>query len=200
MPTYVLSFACFFLHFYIQYPSGIPGSKPLKYNLSGKSVPAVQPMPEDQQTLIDATVEVVDGQTIMEFTKIMAEPNEIEITTGDNNFLWAHGYSQTLGYHAKTEAFVQNLSAGTAAVIEAPNKSAWLAHGVLAFIAWGVLSPWAVEASLFRHYFGAPTWFKLHRAFNSAGYALTVAASAVAVAYYGKEGGVHFSNDHTKMG
>lgn len=180
--------------------SGIAGSEPLKYNLGGKSTTDVQPMPENQQTLTGATVEFVDGQTIMEFTKIMAEPNEIEITTGDNNFLWAYGSSETLGYHAGRDAFVQNLSTGAAAATEAPNKSAWLAHGIMAFVAWGVLSPWAVEVSLFRKYFGAATWFQLHRGFNGAGYALTVAAFAVAVAYYGKEGNVHFSNSHTKMG
>ena len=180
--------------------SGIPGETPLKYNLGGKSTTDVQPMPDEQQTLTDATIQVTDGQTIMEFTKIMAETNEIEITTGDNNFLWAYGSSRNLGYHASRESFVQNLSTGAAAVTVAPNKSAWLAHGVMAFLAWGMLSPFAVEASLFRKYFGTPLWFNLHRGFNGLGYALTVAAFAVAVAYYNKEGGTHFSGGHQKMG
>ena len=159
-------------------------------------------MPDVQQTLTDATIQVTDGQTIMEFTKIMAEPNEIEITTGDNDFLWAYGSSPTLGYHASRESFVQNLSTGAATVIVAPNKAAWLAHGVMAFLAWGMLSPFAVEASLFRKYFGTPLWFNLHRGFNGLGYALTVAAFAVAVAYYNKEGAAHFNfnSSHQKDG
>jgi hypothetical protein len=193
---------CFCCHLHPNqcFISGIPGNVPLKYNLLDKSNSGVQPMPEEQQTLTDAKVEVNNGQTIMEFTKVMAEPNEIEITTGDNNFLYAYGSSETLGYHAKRDSFVQNLSTGAATVTETPNKSAWLAHGVMAFLAWGVLSPFAVESSLFRKYFGSPLWFQLHRAFNTLGYNLTVAAFSVAVAYVKKEGGVHFSNGHTKMG
>jgi hypothetical protein len=106
---------------------------------------------------------------------------------------------QVKHFHTSRAAFVQNLSTG-AAVSVAPNKSAWLAHGFMAFIAWGVHSPWAVEASLFRKYFGAPTWFHLHCAFNSAGFALTIAAFAVAVSYYNKEGNIHFNNSHARMG
>jgi hypothetical protein len=56
---------------------------PLKYNLAGKSTTEVTPMPDEQQTLIDATVAVSNGQTTMEFTKTMSEPNEIKITTGE---------------------------------------------------------------------------------------------------------------------
>ena len=180
--------------------SGIPGTTPAKYNLDSKSNSGVQLMPEDQQTLTDAEVVAKDGQTVMEFTKIMKEPNEIEITTGDNNFLWSYGSSQALGYHAARESFVQNLSTGAATVVVTPNRSAWLAHGIMAFLAWGMLSPFAVEASLFRKYFGSPLWFQLHRAFNSCGYAFTVIAFAIAVAYYNKEGGTHFDLPHQKMG
>jgi hypothetical protein len=179
---------------------GIPGEVPMKYILGSKSVAGVQPMSEEQQTLTDAVVSVNNGQTTMEFTKIMAETNEIEITTGDNNFLWAYGSSQTLGYHANRAAFVQNLSTGAAAATITPNYAAWLAHGVVAFLAWGMLSPFAVGAAVFRKYIGNPLWFKLHRAFNSLGYAFTVVAFAIAVAYYNKEGGTHFDGPHQKMG
>ncbi len=85
-------------------------------------------MPQDQQTLTDASVQVTNGQTIMNFTKIMAEPGEIEITTGDNDFLWAFGSSPTLGYHAARGSYVQNLSTGASAVTATPNKAAWLAQ------------------------------------------------------------------------
>ena len=67
-------------------------------------------MPESQQTLSDASIEVKDGQTIMKFTKIMKEPEEIEVTTGDNTFLWAYGSSDDLGYHASRTLFELNLS------------------------------------------------------------------------------------------
>ncbi len=43
-------------------------------------------MPDSAQTLTDTSVKVVDRQTIMKFTKIMKETNEIA-----NTFLWAYG-------------------------------------------------------------------------------------------------------------
>jgi hypothetical protein len=83
---------------------------PQKYYLGGKSTSAVELMPEDQQTLTDASLEVTNGQTIMKFTKIMDESGEIELVIGDNNFLWAFGSSTALDYHAQRESYVQNLS------------------------------------------------------------------------------------------
>lgn len=158
-------------------------------------------MPESQQTLSNTSVEVKDGQTITKFTKIMKESGEIEITTGDNTFLWAYGSGTTLGYHADRKSFELNLSSGASEAVSVPNKSAWLAHGILAFMAWGVLVPFAVQSSLLRSLLpSGPIWFKLHRAFNSTAYALFIVIFAIAVAYTGKEGGTHFNNGHQKMG
>eukprot|EP00804_Cyclotella_cryptica_P017373 CCRYP_020238-RC/>CCRYP_020238-RC protein AED:0.13 eAED:0.13 QI:0/0.75/0.6/0.8/0.75/0.6/5/529/454 len=183
---------------------GIPGGNgnvPQKYNLFGRSASDVQPMSQSQQTLTDASIQVTNGQTIMKFTKIMSEPNEIPITTGDNEFLWAYGSSPPLGYHAARGSYVQNLSTGASAVTATPNKAAWLAHGIMAFLAWGVFSPFAVNFSLFRSLLPkGSVWFQLHRALNSCAYALTIAAFAVAAAYYSKEGSPHFDGEHQKMG
>lgn len=87
-------------------------------------------MPENQQTLTDASVTFEDGKTIMKFTKIMNEPGEIEITPGDNTFIQAYGTSQTLGYHGSRGLIDINLSTGSSESVAPPNKSAWLAHGV----------------------------------------------------------------------
>jgi hypothetical protein len=84
-------------------------------------------MPQHQQTLIDASIEVTNGQTIMKFTKIMAEPNEIPITMGENNIIWAYGSSRVLGYHASRGSYVQivlGAPSGSSAVDVAHNKSA----------------------------------------------------------------------------
>ena len=45
--------------------------------------------------------------------------------------------------------FDLNLPSGLASEVVVPNYSAWLAHGVMAFLAWGVLVPISVGASLF---------------------------------------------------
>ena len=71
----------------------------------------------------------------------------------------------------------------------------------MAFLAWGVLVPFAVQSSLLRSLLpDGPIWFNLHRAFNTSAYALFIGAFAVAVATINKEGGTHFDNDHEKMG
>ena len=56
-------------------------------------------MPTSQQTLTDATFKVRGGKSILAFTKIMKEPNEIELTTSFNNFIWAVGSNFNLGIH-----------------------------------------------------------------------------------------------------
>jgi hypothetical protein len=95
--------------------------------------------------------------------------------------------------------------------------SAWLAHGIMAFIAWGVLVPLAVQSSMFRTLLPkdkspmsrrisvlptgkATLWFTLHRAFNGVAFSLTIALFAVAVAYTGKEKGEHFDQKHQVVG
>ena len=158
-------------------------------------------MPDNQQTLTDVSAEFTDGKTLAKFTKKMVEPNEIVINVGDNNMIWAHGSDTTLQYHKARDSIQVNLSSGSSEAVTAPNMSAWIAHGACAFIAWGVLVPFAVQSALLRSLLpSGPLWFKLHRAFNTAAFALFVAAFAVAVSYTSKEGGVHFGNSHQKMG
>ncbi len=91
--------------------SGIPGEgAPQKYYLGGKDISAVVPMETEKQTLLDATIEVIDDQTIMKFTKLTNEPGEIEISsTGDNIMLWARGFDSNLGYHQSRDQFVLSL-------------------------------------------------------------------------------------------
>jgi hypothetical protein len=85
---------------------GVPGNQPLKYALNGKYTAAVIPMPEHQQTLMDATLQVDQhGRTVMKFTKILKEQGEIEIKRGENNFLYAKGMSSNLGYHPNRLSF-----------------------------------------------------------------------------------------------
>ncbi len=70
-----------------------------KYTLLGDS-PRVQLMPDDKQTLMDTMISQEDGQTIMEFTKLLVEVGENEIVIGENTFLWALGGDNSLGYHS----------------------------------------------------------------------------------------------------
>ena len=96
--------------------SGSPelGNIPQKYRLLATTPvidSAVQVMSEEEQTLIDASVEVIDGQTVMKFTKLLQEgPDQIEIILGLNKMLWAYGSSNTLSYHAQRSPFTLDLT------------------------------------------------------------------------------------------
>ncbi len=178
---------------------GSPGGIPQKYRLFQGYV---EIMPPDEQTLTDASVETIDGKTVMTFTKPMVEPNQIPVTAGVNNMLWANGGdSTTIGYHGNNRAPIQiDLASGAADTVSAPNMGAWLAHGICAFIAWGVLAPSAVNAAIYRSLFKAPLWFKIHQFANGMAFSLTVVAFAIAVAFINKEGNPHFFSSHAKMG
>mmetsp|Transcript_6002 Transcript_6002/g.10092 ORF Transcript_6002/g.10092 Transcript_6002/m.10092 type:complete len:775 (-) Transcript_6002:103-2427(-) len=176
---------------------------PQKYRLLAPSIvvkSAVQLMPPEEQTLTDATVEFIDGQTVMKFTKKMKEPNHIEIGLGNNIMLGAYGIIPTISYHTGKMEFYLNLSSGAAEEKATPFMSAWLAHGIIAFIAWGVMVPTAVQSAIMRSLFKGPMWFKLHQNINATAMALTVAVFAIGVAVTSKEGAVHFVNSHERMG
>ena len=182
--------------------SGTPDDGvPQKYRLLQGG--PIELLPTEEQTLTDASVEFVDGKTVMKFTKPLVEPNLIPITAGENNMLWANGGDgvTTIGYHGENRAPVRiNLASGAAEAVSVPNMGAWLAHGICAFIAWGVLAPTAVNSAIYRSLFNGPLWFKLHQFSNASAYALTVIAFVIAVAFVGKEGNPHWFSSHAKMG
>ncbi|KAL7493494.1 hypothetical protein ACHAWT_006042, partial [Skeletonema menzelii] len=76
---------------------GIPGNdRPIRYFLNGKSNDAVVRMPDEEQILIGASLQVLQNDRfVMKFTKTL-ESNE----AGDEIFLlFARGATSTLGYH-----------------------------------------------------------------------------------------------------
>ena len=132
---------------------------------------------------------------VMKFTKIMKETGEIEITAKENKFLWAFGSGNVLRHHEDRDTFILDLSSGSKEEIKAPNMRAWLAHGVMTFLAWAVLVPISVNASLFQGRFPkGPLWFNLHRNFNTASFALLFGTFSIAVTYTTKEGMSSHSN------
>ena len=83
----------------------------LKYDLNGKDTSLVVAMPDDKQTLMDAYISQQGGRTVMEFTKLLIEDGEIPILEeGENNFLFAKGSGNELGYHANRVAFIKDFS------------------------------------------------------------------------------------------
>ena len=89
----------------------------LKYDLApGQATP----MSDDKQTLRGASITTMDGKTIMEFTKLLVEDDEVEILEeGENIFLHAWGGS-TLGYHTGRLSFTIDFSEDTSRPIPPP--------------------------------------------------------------------------------
>jgi len=172
---------------------GLPDTgEVLKYNLNAQNTAGVVPMPDSQQTLIDARIEQDRGRTTLVFTKILVEEDEIPIeATGQNIFLTAFGSGNTLGVHASREPYTLNLETGElGGGVSTRNSSLWAAHGWLMSIAWAVLSPLAIGSSLLRNYFRCckeGLWFQLHRGLNMLVVLLTTIAFLIAVAAISQE-------------
>jgi hypothetical protein len=176
-----------------------------KYTLSGKSDAGVQPLADEQQTLIDASIIQEGGVTVLQFTKILEEAGEIPIVVGQNTFLGSYGSSNTLGYHLSRGTFAINLASGVFTDGEARAKELWQAHGWCAGLAWGLFSPLAIGAALLRRMIKAPLWFKIHQTLNMLVILLTICAFIIAIAAIAQESGgadvKHFSpelNIHRK--
>lgn len=81
------------------------GTEPGKYYLGGKYDGGIQPMEDEKQTLRNATILFENGQSVLQFEKLMKEEGEIEISTGLNTFLWAHGEDNSFStYHGNNRS------------------------------------------------------------------------------------------------
>ena len=177
---------------------GLPDENTVKkYALAAKSGEGVQPLADEQQTLIDASITQEAGVTILQFTKILEEAGEIPIIVGQNTFLGSYGSSNTLGYHLSRGSFAVDLASGVFEDVEARAKSLWRAHGWCAGLAWGLFSPLAIGAAILRRMIKAPLWFKIHQTLNMLVIVLTICAFVIAIAAIAQESGgadaQHFS-------
>ncbi|CAB9496618.1 Eukaryotic cytochrome b561 [Seminavis robusta] len=99
---------------------GMPGEEesetnPGKYFLGGYTADGITL--SEQQTLLSKSLEQNDTHTVLSFTKLLEEPDEVAITTsGDNNFLVAVGLSNEFGYHAARHPFTERITCGGGAV------------------------------------------------------------------------------------
>jgi len=172
---------------------GIPSTGQVKkYSLSSKSLDGVSLMSDEKQTLVNTAITQANGMTTLTYTKILVEDGEVPINrVGDNLFIAALGSSNTLGFHAVRGSF--SLSGK---VIERDN-SLWVAHGIIAYIAWGIACPMAILAGLFRKYIpGAGMWYEIHRGLQSFVLLLTIISVAIAIAALNKETPSNLSASH----
>ncbi|KAL7521119.1 hypothetical protein ACHAWX_005818 [Stephanocyclus meneghinianus] len=212
---------------------GEPGmAEPKAYYLNGKD----QSLIKSSDTVLEhAIIDFINDRTIMEFTTtfknlgvaspIDQEPIGISLY-GTSSFIWAHGNDgeNQLKYHGRNKDSYQvnDLSSGTGDETAesqmtmsgsiSNTSSKWLAHGILAFISWGICAPLAVTAAIFRDFEGnalwkknfseklSKWWFYIHIGCNSLNYFFTLVVFSVAVSTINKEGSPKWYHAHSKMG
>jgi len=180
---------------------GIPQyNMTVKYDLIGYAAQAA--LPDVQQTLMDASVESVDGDIVLKFKKFLVEEGENDIIVdGPQNFIYAYADTVGEGHGSNRGKAVINLLSGGTSKVSDPDQGKWLAHGILAGLAWGFLTPLAVGAALLKDFLPpGPTWFKIHMYCNSLNFFFTITAFALAVHVLEKAGRKHFSFAHASMG
>ena len=233
---------------------GMPGiSEPRAYRLGGKDLSLIKGMGEG--IVEGASIDFVEGRTVMDFTISFEDWGQNPPTLGaPTTLIWAHGKDGTadMGYHGpdrRSSHVIEDLmiprsddgeeEEGGAATETTTTtseegvrstRSAWIAHGIAAFAAWGVLAPVAIATAVARDgllfasvverferykvsrvalaYFAPPPggggggagWLRVHVGSNAASCATTVVAFALAASNVSREGSGHFDNGHSRMG
>jgi len=187
-----------------------------KYSLGGYAQQMIQKFPTLQQTLEETEI-ISDNttMTVLRFTKKLNEGNnelrifsmKDDVADQINNFMWAYGFGTALGYHRNRGSFaVQAFSIcdPNSTVTEGDDEGSdgfieldvgqsypelFALHGLLATIAWGVLSPLAIGSAMLRKYLkclNGALWFKCHYYFNLLTFIFTLVSFGIAVVAHQK--------------
>jgi hypothetical protein len=183
----------------------VSATNPAKYILASKRTSGVTELSTAQQTLQDASITQNTTHTVLTFTKLLAEENEVELlATGRQNFIWAVGQGNTISsFHGLRGDFTIDLTpcrvigavadtvadkgaADTPILILSgsagpPNRELWVAHGVLMSVAWGILIPLGIGSSRLRDLFPPGMWIKIHQTLNMTAIICTIIGFAIAV-------------------
>eukprot|EP00574_Skeletonema_japonicum_P011576 CAMPEP_0201719916 /NCGR_PEP_ID=MMETSP0593-20130828/4975_1 /ASSEMBLY_ACC=CAM_ASM_000672 /TAXON_ID=267983 /ORGANISM="Skeletonema japonicum, Strain CCMP2506" /LENGTH=472 /DNA_ID=CAMNT_0048210435 /DNA_START=27 /DNA_END=1445 /DNA_ORIENTATION=- len=212
--------------------------QPTVYELEGKMKMRVRPVTGFNLENASIKYDNENAQTIMEFTTpfntfgVTEEDDEYRVgisLSSPTYFIYAHGNEGNieLDYHGgknKGSRMLENLinpdaalladddeaSASAMTMVQTKStKKAWMAHGILAFLAWGVCAPMAISAAVLRDLdwniipfknFLAKFWLYTHAGLNCLNYIFTVAAFSVAVKTSSTEMHDHFDHTHPRMG
>jgi len=176
---------------------GLPRSGEVKkYSLTSIAQSGVVPMPEQQQTLIEPSIVQEEGTTVMQFTKILEEADEIQIMIGQNTFIGAFGFDNSFFMHEARGSFSVDLVDGIVETVETRKRTLWKAHGWCAALAWGIFSPIAIGAAILRKWLPNGLWLKIHQSLNSLVVLLTLGAFVFGVAAINEETPVDGNSRH----
>lgn len=215
---------------------GQPGiADPTSYYLKEMDINALE---RTNVKMTNKNIDFIDGRTIMDFTVHFADWGAL-VDKGagisllsPTTFIWAHGNDgeEQFIYHGpnnKKSYTVDDLLVSTEhsdlfktkSVQQNQNSGAWKAHGILAFIAWAILAPFAISVAIMRdievpsrfkelaasklHLLSKlkENWLRIHIVLNSFVCVMTMLVFIIAVVNVNKESGMpHWFYAHSKMG
>jgi len=169
------------------------------YDMNGRDISGV--LPADKQILTSSSIVQQDGVTTLTFTVPLETEGFFVAASGETQYLYAYGLDNELGSHERRSAFTASLEGANVAVADDPSPY-YKAHGWLMALAWGLLCPLAIAASMLRNIFPSPgMFFQIHRALNSAVVIVTIVAMGLAVKATNMENLDHFNEvAHRKLG
>ena len=180
---------------------GLPNNNnnnPMLYDLNARDRSGV--VPAETQILLSSNITQEDGVTTMTFTVPMETQGFFVPSSGPATFLYAYGFDNTLDTHQSRNSFVADVAGGGVSLAQDPTKY-YKFHGWCMALAWGLLCPLAIGASLLRRLFPPGVFFQLHRALNSTVILLNVVAFGLAIRATNIEKLDHFRQEnHRKLG
>lgn len=191
---------------------GLPEENTVQiYDMTLRDVSGI--VPSDTQILVESSatqgsrvlqqssISQENGITTLSFTVPLETDGFFVSADGDTGFLYAHGSSNTFAVHAKRGAFQASLAGG--AELAADVSPLFRAHGFLMAIAWGILIPIGIGASLVRTILPGPPgiFFQIHRACNGLAVVMTIVGFGLAVAAITQQNKPHFTGSpHLPVG
>ena len=131
-----------------------------KYDLKGYADQGA--LPEEQQKLMDTSVEAVDGDIVLKFKNLLVQEGVTGIIVyGPHIFIYAFFATVGEGHDSNRGEVVNNLCLCGRSKVSYPNQYKLLYHGILADQEWVFLTLLAVGADILKYLLSpGPTWFK----------------------------------------
>ncbi|KNC55022.1 uncharacterized protein AMSG_12372 [Thecamonas trahens ATCC 50062] len=150
---------------------------------SGYTMPVLDETLGGGSDVLGAAGKEENGVTIIKFVRALeaTSAGDKTISRGANTFAWAYGSSDVFAKHepGANGAAAVDLATGMVTIIDESGRKT--AHGVLMFVAWGVM---ASSAALLARYGKAfAWWFPIHIAANVIAVLLTLVGFFLAVAF-----------------
>jgi len=161
--------------------------------------------------LVDTDIVQNSTHTVLTFTQRLVQDDRLSIDVNKaNDFIWAVGFDNTLGFHQFFGGFslnhhicvpgegVVNPNVGgfQSDQFQSPKKSVMEAHGNMLTVAWGLLAPLAIASALLRGLFikagYATLWFRIHMMLNTTVFCLTLIGFVLAFVALNDVGADHF--------